>query len=208
MFKKFPILFGIVFFITIGCANPAGNLSMVYNPIHGIESGFWPMLLLVEMNTNFSSLIYDKTEARFETFAVRAFQMLPDNSKYYIMPVIYMDAHNNKRYDYTFSRIIGSYLKFNGYGVAVSSLEDADYVIVVDVVESPELNFGKNTSSIGLTIMDIDETPVFFVSTIVSSRSDRNFYYRPSRWARPVKYLTLKGFERIFVEALPQAFSS
>ncbi len=204
MFKKMPIL--LAFVICVSCTSPS-DLEMVYNPVMGIETGAWQIALLVEMNTNFSSLLYDKTDARFESFAVRPFQVLPENCAYYIMPVIYTDPYNAKQYDETYSRMIESYLRFNNYGYTVDSPNKADYIIVVDVAESPQTVHGKNSSAIALTILEPDETPVFFTKTTVISKSDSNFYYQPSKSARPVKYLTLKGFERIFHEALPQAFS-
>ncbi|MDR2885079.1 MAG: hypothetical protein LBV09_08225 [Deferribacteraceae bacterium] len=206
MFRKFPILLGIALFFS-ACADPVSNLAMVYNPITGIETGAWSMALMVEANSNFSSLLYDKTEADFESFSVRPFQVLPDNCSFYIMPAIYVDAHNNKTYDETYAKMMGAYLRFNSYGKVVQTVDEADYVVVIDVAESPEFFHGTNNSAIAVTIMDLNEVPVFFAKTTVSSRSDSNFYYRPSKLARPVKYLTLRGFERIFAEALPQAFS-
>jgi hypothetical protein len=206
MFRKFPILLGIALLFA-ACADPVGNLAMVYNPIVGIESGAWPMALIMEADANFSSLIFDKTEANFDTFSVRPLQMIPDNCSFFVMPAIYMDVYNQKTYDETYSKMISSYLQLNNFGRVVTSLDEADYVIVVDVAESPQSVHGKNTSNIAISIMDLDEIPVFFAQTTVSSKSDKNFYYRLSKQARPVKYLTLKGFERLFQEALPQAFS-
>ena len=202
--KKVYILLSL--FISVSCTS-VGDLAMIYNPMLGFETGAWQIAMLVEMNTNFSSLLYDKTDAKFESFAVRPFALLPENCAYYVMPVIYTDYYNTKRYDETYSRMIISYLRLNHYGYIVETPEQADYIIVVDVSESPQTVHGKNSSVISLTIMEPDETPVFFTKASVSSKSDSNFYYQPSKSARPVKYLTLKGFERIFHEALPQAFS-
>ncbi|MDR0454853.1 MAG: hypothetical protein LBH05_08585 [Deferribacteraceae bacterium] len=203
MYKKALIIFS--FFICVSCA--IGDLEMVYNPVVGLSTGAWQVAALVELNANFSSLLYDKTDAKFEKFTVRPFQILPENCAFYIMPVIYTDPYSAKRFDETYSRIIASYFKLNNYGYTVDSPDEADYVIVLDITESPQMFHGKNSSLIELTIMEPDETPVFFTKTFVSSKSDKNFYYQPSKSARPVKYLTLKGFERILYEALPQAFS-
>ena len=201
--KAFALL---SFLICVSCTTMS-DLEMVYNPVIGFKTGAWQIAMLVEMNTNFSSLLYDKTEAKFESFAVRPVTVLPENCSYYIMPVIYTDPYGTKRYDDTYSRMIASYLRLNNFGYAAETLEKADYIVVVDVIESPQKSNGKNSSAIALTIMEPDETPVFFTKAFVTSRSDGNFYYQPSKSARPVKYLTLKGFERIFHEALPQAFS-
>lgn len=204
MFKKLLIL--LVLISAVACTKPS-DLAMLYNPVTGIETGAWQMALLVEMNTNFSSLLYDKTDARFDDFVVRPFQVLPEGSAFYIMPAIYTDRNNAKTYDSAYTKIMTSYIKFNNYGTVVNSPEEADYIIVMNVNESPQFFHGKNTSAIAITILDPDETPVFFAKTDVYSKSDSNFYYQPSKAAKPVKYLTLKGFERLFHEALPQAFS-
>ena len=43
-------------------------------------------------------------------------------------------------------------------------------------------------------------------NVVVNSKSDKNFYYYPSKAARPVQELTLLGFEELFKSGLPQAF--
>ena len=203
MIKKAAVV--LSFLVCVSCTT-ASDLEMVYNPVVGFKTGAWQIAMLVEMNTNFSSLLYDKTDAKFESFAVRPFTVLPESCAYFVMPVIYSDPNNPKRYDETYTRMIASYLRLNNYGYTVKTPDEADYIIVVDVTESPQVTYGKNKSVISITIMEPDETPVFFTRTAVISKSDSNFYYQPSKSARPIKYLTLKGFERIFHEALPQAF--
>jgi hypothetical protein len=190
----------------VGCTKPS-DLEMVYNPWKGLSTGFWQVALLVEADTNFSSLIYDKTEAKFNSFDFHTFHQLPVDSVYFILPAAYTDHYGKKQYDKTYSRLLASYLRMNGYGRVTEVLEDADYIIIADVRESDTSFFGTNTSHISLTISDPDESPVFYAQAGIQSSSDANFYYRPSKYAKGVKYLTLKGFERIFKEALPQAFS-
>lgn len=205
MFKKAAIILLIA--ISAAACTKASDLEKVYNPKKGFETGLWQAAIIAEATTNFSSLLYDKTEAQVDSFTVHPMALLPDNAGFYIMPVIYTDTYNKKTYDDGYSRMIGSYLVMNGFGRAVSSMEEADYVMVVNVSESPEKFYGTNTSTVMLSIMEPDETPVFYAKTAIHSNSDKNFYYRPSKGAKSVKYLTLKGFEKIFEEALPQAFS-
>ena len=202
--KRILILLSV--FLLTACTS-FDQTALVYNPVKGIESGAWQMALLVEMNTNFSSLLYDKTRAKFENFSVHPYQMLPKGAEYFVLPVIYTDSYGNKSYDKTYPYMIANYLRLNNYGKVTDELASANYVIMVDVMESPEKSFGTNTSNIALTIMEKDETPVLYVNAFVTSKSDKNFYYWPSKTARPVKYLTLKGFEKIFEEAIPYIFS-
>ncbi len=54
--------------------------------------------------------------------------------------------------------------------------------------------------------MEQDERAVFHSNVVVNSKSDKNFYYYPSKAARPVQELTLLGFEELFKSGLPQAF--
>jgi hypothetical protein len=192
--------------ILAGCTK-GSDLEMVYNPVKGFSSGFWQVALLVEADTNFSSLLYDKTEASFNFFDYHTFHQLPIDSLYFIIPVAYIDQYGEKSYDKSYSRLLASYLRMNRFGNVTDELAEADYVIMVDIKESHRSFLGTNTASITLTISDTEDFPVFFAKADVQSSSDANFYYRPSKYAKGVKYLTLKGFERIFKDALPQAFS-
>jgi hypothetical protein len=196
----------ILAIIFTGC-NSTSDLEMIYNPIKGLETGAWQMALIVEANTNFSSLIFDKTEAKFGDFAVHTFQQLPNNSSFFVIPCAFTDQHGRKSYDKTYGRLVESYLKLNGYGKVTNILAEADYIITISVQESARSFLGSNRSNISITISETDETPVFFARASIESSSDSNFYYRHSKQARPVTYLTLKGFERIFKEAIPQAFA-
>ncbi|MDR2104347.1 MAG: hypothetical protein LBP51_01185 [Deferribacteraceae bacterium] len=195
-----------VFAFLTACTK-GSDLEMVYNPVKGFSTGFWQVAVLVDAETNFSSLLYDKTEAAFTTFNFHTFQQLPAESTYFIVPTAHIDHNGKKSYDKSYTRLLASYLKMNRFGKVTEALDEADYIIMVDVEESNRSLIGTNTSSINITILDPDEEPFFFAQADIKSSSDANFYYRPSKYAREVKYLTLKGFERIFKEALPQAFS-
>jgi hypothetical protein len=205
MFRRLLNLF-ILAIIFTGC-NSASDLEMIYNPVKGLETGAWQMALIVEANTNFSSLIFDKTEAKFDSFVVHAFRQLPNDSSFFVIPCAFTDQYGRKSYDKTYGRLVESYLRLNGYGKVTNVLAEADYIITISVQESARSFLGSNRSNISVTISETDETPVFFTRTSIESSSDSNFYYRHSKQARPVPYLTLKGFERIFKEAMPQAFA-
>lgn len=197
----------ILTFLILSACTSKKDIEMLYNPVKGIESGAWQIALLVEANTNFSSLLYDKTEAKIDSFSSKAFMMLPDDGYYYIMPTIGRDDYGKIVYDEGYSKLIANYIRLNGYGISVEHLEDADYIIMANVEESFERVFGTNTSSVTITILEPDETVVYYSKVDVKSSSDKNFYYYPSKSAKPVKYLTLKGFEKIFKDGMPQAFS-
>jgi hypothetical protein len=207
MFKWILALTAAFALFTITACTKGSDLEMVYNPLKGFSSGFWQVSLLVEAETNFSSLLYDKTVATFNSFDFHTFQQIPVDCVYYILPAAFTDHYGNKSYDKSYVRLLASYLRMNRFGKVTDVLEEADYVVLIDVRESNRSFLGINTSSVSITISDIDEFPVFFAKTELQSSSDANFYYRPSKYARGVKYLTLKGFEIIFKEALPQAFS-
>jgi hypothetical protein len=196
----------IILILSSFACSKVSDLEMIYNPVTGIETGAWYAIALVEMNTNFSSLLYDKTEAKFEGQSVMPLQQLPRNMVYYILPTIYTDHYGEKSYDTLYPTMMKNYLLFNNYGTVTEYVEAADYIIMVNVMESPQVMMGTNRTSISVSIMQQDETPVFHAATSVMSKSDKNFYYYPSKEARPVKYLTMKGFEWIFSEAVPQAF--
>lgn len=201
--KLLPFLAAIL--LLTACTKPS-DLELVYNPIRGLETGTWQMALIVEATTNFSSLLYDKTEAKFDSFTVHSFQVLPQGASYYIMPAICTNE-KGKSYDDAYINIMASYLRLNAYGKKAATPEEADYIIVIEIAESPEKFHGVNSSTVSVSIFEPDENPVFYVKAAVQSKSDSNFYYYPSKGARPVKYLTLKGFEKIFHEGIPQAFS-
>ena len=195
-----------VFFVLTGCSVPGGIVDAV-NPMNFFETGFYPLLIVAELETNLSSVVIDKTKAKVEEFSVNPYEVLPENSVIYVMPVK-MTLHSTQSWDNYYCRMITNYIKMNNFAKITEDIETADYVLFAEVAESPEVWNGTNYSIINLSIMEKNETPVFFTKAKVISKSDRNFYYHPSKSARPVKELTLVAFEEIFRDGLPQSFGT
>ncbi len=202
MKKIIPFLF----FIVTGCSLPGGIVDVV-NPVNFFDTGFYPLLIVAELETNLSSVVIDKTKARVEDFSAAPYEILPEGSVIYVMPVKMKQA-SQESWDSYYSRMITNYIKMNNFAKTTDDIETADYVLTAYISESPEVWHGKNYSAINMTIMEKNENPVFYTKVNVISKSDKNFYYHPSKSARPVKELTLVGLETIFRDGLPQAFGA
>ncbi len=187
-----------------GCTTIGGGLTMI-NPLELTTTGFYPLLIIGELEANLSSLVIDKTKAKVADFKVSPFEVLPEKSLIYVMPTA-VTKHYHKEYDTYYSSLIGRYLQMNNFAIVTSDIEKADFVLITTISETPDRTIGTNASVISMSIMEKDERPVFHSNIIVTSKSDKNFSYRPTRTARPVTELTLLGFEEIFKDGLPQAF--
>lgn len=205
MKKIFPLL--LVLMVMTGCTAKVAvpDVPRALGVAKIVESGVIQVALLLEMNSNFSSLLYDKTEADIKDFQVRPYRVLPEKSSFFVMPVA-QNGVEGKSYNKELSTMIANYIRINNFGRVVQDIEEADFIVMAQVDESVQRNFGTNWSRLNVTIMEKDETPVFFAYLRSESRSDRNFFYFPTKEARPVGYLTLKGFEEMFTKALPRAF--
>ena len=155
-----------------GC-NSIGGAVAVVNPLNFTTTGFYPLLIIGELETNLSSLVIDKTRATVADFNVNPFEVLPEKSLVYVI---------------------------------TNDISKADFILMTTIAESPERRTGTNSSVISISIMEQDERAVFHSNVVVNSKSDKNFYYYPSKAARPVQELTLLGFEELFKSGLPQAF--
>lgn len=189
-----------------GCSLPSG-VATVANPLNFFSTGFYPLVIITELETNLSSVFIDKTKAKIKHFSVNPYEILPENSVIFIMPVKMKQA-SQETWDNYYSTMIKNYILMNNYAKITNDVETADYVLFAKISESPEVWNGKNFSNIDITIMERNEMPVFFSNVKVESKSDKNFYYRLSKSARPVKELTLLGLEEIFRDGLPQAFGA
>lgn len=187
-----------------GC-NSVGGAVAVINPLNFTTTSFYPLLIIGELETNLSSLVIDKTKATVTDFNVNPFEILPEKSLIYVMPAVITRSYE-KSYDNYYSSLISRYLLMNNFAQVTNDLEKADFVLMASIDESPERRTGTNYSVISLSIMEKDERAVFYSNVVVKSKSDKNFYYHPSKAARPVKELTLLGFEELFQAGLPQAF--
>ena len=200
MKKIIPLLL----FVLTGCSLPGGMVDIA-NPLNFFETGVYPLLIVAELETNLSSVVIDKTKAKVENFSAAPYEILPEGSAIFVMPVKMEQAYKES-WDTYYSRMIINYIKMNNLAKITDNIEAADYVLMARISESGEVWHGKNYSNINITIMEKNETPVFYTTVNVISKSDKNFYYYPSKSARPVKELTLLGLETIFKDGLPQAF--
>lgn len=187
-----------------GCSTVGGAVAVV-NPLNFTNTAFYPLLIIGELETNFSSLVIDKTKAHVEDFSVNPFEVLPEKSLIYVMPTI-MTRSYQKSYDTFYSNLVKRYIQLNNFAVVTEDIEKADFVLMTTVAESPERRRGTNSSVVSISIMEKNERAVFYSNIRINSKSDENFYYYPSKSARPVHELTLLGFEEIFQSGLPQAF--
>lgn len=187
-----------------GCSTVGGAVAVV-NPLNFTNTAFYPLLIISELETNFSSLVIDKTKAHVEDFSVNPFEVLPEKSLIYVMPAI-MTRSYQKSYDTFYSNLVKRYIQINNFAVVTEDIEKADFVLMTTVAESPERRRGTNSSVVSISIMEKNERAVFYSNIRINSKSDENFYYYPSKSARPVHELTLLGFEEIFQSGLPQAF--
>lgn len=187
-----------------GCSTVGGAVAVI-NPLNFTNTAFYPLLIIGELETNLSSLVIDKTKAHVEDFNVNPFEVLPEKSLIYVMPAI-MTRSYQKSYDTFYSNLVKRYIQLNNFAVVTDDIEKADFVLMTTVAESPERRRGTNSSVVSISIMEKSERAVFYSTIRINSKSDENFYYYPSKAARPVHELTLLGFEEIFQSGLPQAF--
>ena len=187
-----------------GC-NSVGGAVAVINPLNFTTTGFYPLLIIGELETNLSSLVIDKTRATVADFNVNPFEVLPEKSLIYVMPAIVTKSYQ-KTDDNYYSSLISRYLQMNNFAVITNDISKADFILMATIAESPERRTGTNSSVISISIMEQNERAVFYSNVVVNSKSDKNFYYYPSKAARPVQELTLLGFEELFKSGLPQAF--
>lgn len=183
----------------------AKNSINVLNPSYG----YILTAALVEMNSNFSSLIFDKTDAKYKNYVYADYgnHLIYDNFKYYVMPEK-ITRLGEISYDENIKRIIERVIIVNKLGVIVDKPEKADFIVLTKLSESYEKLYGENSSDIEISILAKDNRPIMWTKVTAVSSSDENFFYFPSKTAKPVKYLTIKGlgyllensFSKIFME--------
>lgn len=194
----------LLLFSVVGCTTWTGAVNVV-NPLRFVQTGVYPLIIIAELETSFSSLLIDKTKAKVENLSVSPYEILPEGSSIYVMPILF-HINGKKSYDTYYSNMFNNYLRLNNLAKPIKNVELADYVIMTEITESPERTIGANFSTLKVTIMEQNENPVFFSTVKVVSKSDSNFYYYPAKSARPVKELTLIGLEELFEKAIPVAF--
>ena len=201
--KKLILALSFLFLVQ-GCTSASGALAIV-NPFNPFNSMFYPLLIVGELETNLSSLVIDKTKVKVVNFKTNPFEVLPERSLLYVMPAI-INKNHTKEYDEYYGNMLKNYILMNNFAIVTNDISKADFVLMATITESPERTLGTNFSNVQVSILDVNEKPVFLSSIQLKSSSDRNFYYHPSKSARPVKELTLVGLENIFKSGLPQAF--
>lgn len=168
------------------------------------STGFIYALVAVEINTNVSSLLIDKTKEKIVSYKSQvAKKLTPGEFIYVIPPRIY----NGEKYSFDddLGRMITNYLAMGKYAIPVTDIKDADYVVVTNIKQSLSKFYGTNYSEISFSILNKMDMPVYVASIRVESKSDRNFWYFPAKKAMPVAKLTIKGLAHIMAEGLPEA---
>ena len=231
MLKIFPIL--ILMVMLGGCADSVGN-AVVNNPasnlvkattkgVYGLgkeivtvtiettkeaisfNNGYLLVFAAMEANTNFSSLLIDKTKEKIDAYEVTQITPLTPGRFVYVMPVKITSSDGKYRYDEEITRMIRNYMTIGKYAIPVDNIASAEYVTVININESIEKRHGTNTSTVAFSIMNKMDYPMFAATVRVKSSSDRNFWYHSERDARPVKQLTMQGLSYIMAESLPDA---
>jgi len=167
-------------------------------------AGYTYMLLAIELNTNMSSLLIDKTKEKIVSYQSQVARKLTPGSFFFVIPPKVTNGETFV-YDDEMGRMIRNYLTLGKYGIPVSNPMDAEYIIVINVKESLSKTYGLNYSEISFSINDKLDTPVYLASIRVESKSDRNFWYYATKKAKPVTELTMKGMTHIMAEGLPDA---
>jgi hypothetical protein len=196
----YPVVFLTVFF-TQACYVEQSSVTKYFSQ----STGFVYMAALIEMNSNFSSLLYDKTKARKDSAFESKYDNTSLNPNIYVLPVK-IETPNEFHYDDSMRLVLKNYIKANKFGHITENSEAANYHLVTKVKESFNSYYGKNSSYVEITLVDSNNKPFFFTNVKMISKSDNNFFYFPRKGAKPVSYLTVKGFEYLLRKSLYNAF--
>lgn len=181
--------------------------SSLLEPITKPSQGFIITAALIELNSNFSSLIYDKTDASYKDYVYSDYgnHLLYDKFKYYILPEK-ITKSGEISYNETVKTIIERVIIVNKVGEVVHDPKKADFIIFTSVSESFEKKFGENSVDMEISILDKSNKPIMFTKVKAISRSDENFFYFPAKSAKSVKYLTVKGLEYLMNKSFSKLF--
>ena len=202
MRKNFLIYSSLFFlsFLLYGCTTPK-TFKNTHNLLFKESSGFLYLAILVEANSNFSSLIYDKTSPDFDVTMLPPTKKISLDKKFYVVPPLH-----EGEYDESIKNLIEKILFYNKLGVAVKNVSEADYIMVVKTDEPITKLLGTNRTKISFEIVNKDYTTVAFASVEVTSSSDKNFFYFPAKNPKPVSYLKAKGLEHLIEKTFPSIF--
>ncbi|MCX8084652.1 MAG: hypothetical protein N3C60_07030 [Calditerrivibrio sp.] len=191
--------------------NPVKNATTItentVNVLTNTSQGFLLMTALVELNSNFSSLIFDKTDVKYKNYVYADYgnHLTYDKFRYYVMPEK-MTKLGEVTYSENIKTILERVIIANRLGEIVQKPEKADFIILVSLVESYEKLFGENSSDIEMTILSKDNRPIMWTKVTAVSKSDENFFYYPSKSAKSVKYLTVKGLNYLLEKSFTKIF--
>ncbi|MGE4318875.1 MAG: hypothetical protein AB7E96_08225 [Deferribacterales bacterium] len=212
MLKIFPVLM-IAMMLMTGCVDKAVTLlddstTVVNNTVGDIidlNTGYFLVLASIEINSNISSLLIDKTKEKITAYDSAAAKTLEPGRFIYIVPPRITDSGGKYYFDTQLKRQLTNFLAMGKYAIPVDDINQADYIAVMNIRESFERRHGTNFSSVSFSIMNKLDMPVFISSVRVESSSDRNFWYYSEKDARPVRTLTMKGISYILTKGLPEA---
>jgi hypothetical protein len=175
------------------------GFSKLINPSYG----YTYFLIALEINSNISSLVIDKTKEKITSYDVQVLKKLKPGSFFFVIPP---KVSNGETYEYDeeMGSMIRNYLTVAKYGLPVTDARDAEYIVVTNINESLSKFYGTNYSTVSLSIMDKFDLPIFLADIRVESKSDRNFWYYETKKARPVDQLTMKGLTKIMADGLPK----
>ena len=195
-----PITGNLEKFISDTAGLAGDSLEILLKP----TAGYTYLLIAMELNSNMSSLIIDKTKEKIVGYQSQVAKKLTPGSFFFVIPP---KISNGETFEYNeeMGRMIRNYLTLAKYGIPVSNPADAEYIVVTNVRESLSKTYGLNYSEISLSIVDKLDIPTYVASIRVESKSDRNFWYYATKRAKPVKELTMKGMTHIMAKGLPDA---
>ncbi|MGE4266616.1 MAG: hypothetical protein AB7F25_04205 [Deferribacterales bacterium] len=226
MKKIFPMLLAMVFFS--GCAVKEAGVNLVKeNPVTKAgksvtgkidniiiepvtelmkpSSGLLLFAVVLETNTNVSSLLYDKTKEKAEDYTHIMTRRLDHGRFIYVVPPRITHSDGTYEFNEKLHTQIRNFLAAGEYGIPVDNIAQAEYIVVFNAKESFDRKYGTNFSRVNFSIMNKDDTPVFAASLRMESKSDKNFWYYPEKEAMPVRTLTMKGLAYIMANSLPEA---
>ncbi|KAA0258770.1 hypothetical protein FHQ18_02150 [Deferribacter autotrophicus] len=202
MRKILPLIFVIAFF---GCSYESTTVRDFSDAVRKPSIGYIYIAALIEANTNFSSLLYDKTKVKFDYNKPIVIKKISPENRVFIAPV--KREHGGElTYDETIRNALKNYIVINKFAQIAVDEKSADYILVANIVDSPQMVIGKNFSKLEITIFDREGNVAYFSKISGYSKSDENFWYFPSKRAKPVSYISLKTLEYTFKKQLKKAF--
>ena len=179
--------------------------SDAVNQLFTLSTGFLYAIAAVEINTNASSLIIDKTKEKVADYNANTVKTLEPGRFLFVVPPRITASDGSYTFDENMHKLIRNYMAVGKYAIPVDDIKQADYIAVITIKESFVKRYGTNYSVVNFSIMDKFDLPVFASSVRIESSSDKNFWYYSQKDARPVKSLTMKGLSYIMTKALPEA---